>query len=482
MAWHVLREVLHSWSGKVAIALLLIQLALAVYVVVFTDYAKLSRLYLDENAWIGRYPLHVPPCWAVSKHAQEVELVLDTSSAEPFNITIKRLKKYTVYNITWIGELKYEGDAPPSDTLMLLVVNRSGTLRGFKLGLVIERPDGLRIPLLYRVPVPQESVVVIGVDRETPQLLSTVQPESPLYKVIMDSVASVFEAGNATRMKLVEMGLGQILWIGRDFEPVRGVYKIKLSVFFVAKGEADLQHDMHVYFVLRTLGNCYGLMGTDSVGRPIELGILVGLPWSFVISIYVSFLSVMIGGLYGIAAGLARGWKGELLMRIVDVVYSIPILPILIVVIMATKSYSIWLIMTVMIAFLWSMPVVVVRSMTLQIREQPYIETAKAIGVGTLRIIFRYVLPQVMPYLVTLMVLGIPDPILTEAALAFLGLSDPTVPTWGKMLEWAWNEHAVINGWWWSFIFPGLALTVFCATFLLLGRALEPIVAPKIRR
>jgi len=55
------------------------------------------------------------------------------------------------------------------------------------------------------------------------------------------------------------------------------------------------------------------------------------------------------------------------------------------------------------------------------------------------------------------------------------------VPTWGKMLEWAWKEHAVLNGWWWSFLFPGLALTVFCATFLMLGRALEPIVTPKLK-
>jgi len=481
----VLKEIWRSWTGKIAIILLIIQLCLAVWIVVSTDYETLSRKYLDETAWLGEYPRAVPPCWAVSQHADVIEFELNTSTMSPKMVEKKQVGRYTKCVIEWNYQFEYRGNALPSDTLLLLIVKRSPDLKAYKLEVKLTRPDNSTVTILAKTPIIRDYVVVAGVGGAKggpkPIALNTLPPDDPIHRSIVDSIATLI----GDEKLITELGPGKLLWANREGKALPGIYEIKIVASFYVKGQLPSNNSLSrytsIYVGIRTLGNCYGLMGTDSVGRPIELGILVGLPWSFIISFYVTFLTTMIGGFYGILAGFTSGWRAELLMRIADTVYSLPLLPILIVVVMVTRSYSIWLILTTMVALLWVGPVVVVRSMALQIKSQPYIEAAKAIGASNVRILFRYVLPQILPYLVALMVLGIPDPIIAEAALAFLGLSDPTVPTWGKMLEWAWKEHAVLNGWWWSFLFPGLALTMFCTTFLMLGRALEPIVTPKLK-
>ena len=484
----VLIEIWGSWTGRIAIILLIAQFLLAVWVVAFTDYQTLSKKYLDETAWLGKHPRAVPPCWAVPHRADTVKVELKTSTIEPKIVEKKQVGRYVRYVVEWSYQFEYRGDALPSDTLLLLAVKRSPDLRVYKLEVKLVRPDNSTITILAKTPVIEEHTVIVGIGgvevEPKPVALNTLPPDSPVYRSIMNSIAGLIES----KELIVELGPGKLLWADRRGKALPGVYEVKMIASFYVRGQlvdsnilSKLPEYTDVHIIMQILGNCYGLMGTDSVGRPIELGILVGLPWSFVISFYVTFLTTMIGGFYGILAGFASGRRAELLMRIADIVYSLPLLPILIMVVMVTRSYSIWLILTTMVALLWVGPVVVVRSMALQIKNQPYIEAARAIGASNVRILFRYVLPQILPFLVALMVLGIPDPIIAEAALAFLGLSDPTIPTWGKMLEWAWKEHAVLNGWWWSFLFPGLALTVFCTTFLMLGRALEPIVTPKLK-
>ncbi len=475
----VVREVWRTWSGKFSIILLIIMGVGAIAVVLGTPYTKLSREYLLEPTAWATYPKAVPPCWAVPKKAQVIRVEVNTSHVKPV-VRVKSYGPYTMYNVTWRYSFTYKGQAPPSDTLAKMVVYKSKKLLAYRLYVMLVRPDGSVLHFAKELPVVKPVTVILGLPSAqgiTWVSLSSLPINSAVYQSLVASLSKYMK-----KDVLAQLGLGTAIWCGRGGRVLRGRYTLVVTAVFYVQGKArNLASLTHIYFAAKTLPNCYGLMGTDSVGRPVELGILLGLPWSFVISFYVTFLSAIIGGVYGVLAGYVSGWKSEALMRIVDVVNSLPFLPILIVAIMALKSYSIWLIMSIMVALLWAPPVIVIRSMALQIKEQPYVEAARALGASTPRILLRYIMPQVFPYLVAIMVLSIPDAIIAEAALAFLGLSDPTVPTWGKMLEFAWNEHAVINGWWWSFLFPGLALTVYCAAFLMLGRALEPIVSPRIR-
>ena len=294
-------------------------------------------------------------------------------------------------------------------------------------------------------------------------------------------------------------GAGKLIFLEKapdgGLQVVPGDYKIVIEVLYVVPSQYVLQNGQYnedyakannasLYlsdfkFIIKS--NCFGFFGTDDKGRPVGLGLLFGIPYAFVLGFLVTFSSTFIGAFYGSAAGYWKDIRGEALMRVVDVVNSLPFLPILIAISVAMGgSLSLWWLAALMIVLFWAGPVIVVRSMALQISEQIYVEAAKAVGASTWRILFKHIFPQIFPYTVAIAVLSMPGVIIAEASLSVLGLGDPTAPTWGKMLNGAYEANAVITGMWWYYIFPGLALVVFSATFLLIGRALEPLVAPKL--
>ncbi|HIC99687.1 MAG TPA: hypothetical protein EYP08_08775, partial [Pyrodictiaceae archaeon] len=292
----VLKEIWRSWTGKIAIILLIIQLCLAVWIVVSTDYETLSRKYLDETAWLGEYPRAVPPCWAVSQHADVIEFELNTSTMSPKMVEKKQVGRYTKCVIEWNYQFEYRGNALPSDTLLLLIVKRAPDLKAYKLEVKITRPDNSTVTILAKTPIIRDYVVVAGVGGAKggpkPIALNTLPPDDPIHRSIVDSIATLI----GDEKLITELGPGKLLWANREGKALPGIYEIKIVASFYVKGQLPSNNSLSrytsIYVGIRTLGNCYGLMGTDSVGRPIELGILVGLPWSFIISFYVTFLAL----------------------------------------------------------------------------------------------------------------------------------------------------------------------------------------------
>ena len=122
------------------------------------------------------------------------------------------------------------------------------------------------------------------------------------------------------------------------------------------------------------------------------------------------------------------------------------------------------------------------RSIALQLKESAFVEAARAIGASRKRIIVVHIIPNIVPYTVAALALGIPDAILTEAALSFLGLGDPSLPTWGAILNQAQSGGALGSGMWWWFIPPGLAIAVVSMAFVFIGYAVDEIVNPRLRR
>ncbi len=133
-------------------------------------------------------------------------------------------------------------------------------------------------------------------------------------------------------------------------------------------------------------------------------------------------------------------------------------------------------------AFGWVGLVFTVRSMALQLRESLYVEAARALGATDRRIILKYIFPQVLPYTFASIALGVPGAILAEAGLSFLGLGDPSVVTWGKLLHDAQQANAVLNNAWWWVVPPGLAIALVGMSFVFLGYTLDAILNPRLRR
>ena len=185
----------------------------------------------------------------------------------------------------------------------------------------------------------------------------------------------------------------------------------------------------------------------------------------------------------GLIAGFLGRVVDEVLMRFTDMMLVIPVLPLLIVLVAVLGQNLLNII--IVIGFLgWMGFARIVRSQVLSIRERPFVEAAKASGAGPGRIILKHVFPNIVSLTYVNLALSVPGAILTESALAFLGLSDPTLVSWGRMFFIVNSSGALAHfppTWWWV-LPPGLGIALVSLSFILIGYALDDIFNPRLRQ
>jgi peptide/nickel transport system permease protein len=261
---------------------------------------------------------------------------------------------------------------------------------------------------------------------------------------------------------------------------LKGQYSLSFVFLLRIKPQDVDKYNISITPIRARVLGAYGLLGTDSYRRDLWSAITYGVRWALLIGLITAFAAVMIGVIYGMVSGYSGGFTDVVMQRIAQVIYSLPVLPLLIL-LAYLVSRSIWILIALLIFFGWVGLQFTVRSMVLQIREQPYIEAARALGASHTRILFRYIFPQLLPYAFASMALSVPGAILTEAGISFLGLGDPELVTWGKILEEAHANNAVLaNAWWWV-IPPGLMIAITALTFVMIGMAIEKIIEPRLR-
>ena len=157
-----------------------------------------------------------------------------------------------------------------------------------------------------------------------------------------------------------------------------------------------------------------------------------------------------------------------------------PVLPFLIVV-SAIYKPSIYTLISIICLLFWTGPYKPVYSMALQIKEETFVEAARALGSSRLRIIFRHVVPILLPYSFAVMALSIPGVIVYEASVSLLGLGDSSIVTWGQILQAALSQGAVINNLWWWVVPPGLMIALMGMSFAFIGSAMDRILHPKLK-
>src|ERR687895_537563 len=223
------------------------------------------------------------------------------------------------------------------------------------------------------------------------------------------------------------------------------------------------------------------LLGTDDRGKDVFSALVYGSRVSLTVGFSSAGIAILIGSLIGLVAGYARGWIGSLLMRVTDFFLVIPDLALMIVLV-AIIGPSLGTIILVIGILGWTGTARLVRAQTLSVRERKYVLRAKAVGASDFHILRRHILPAVLPLMLANMVLVISIAILDESSLAFLGLGDPTVISWGQMLNFAFERGAVSAGAWWALLAPGFAIVWVVLGTTLLGTALEDAVNPRLKR
>ncbi|RVX46847.1 peptide/nickel transport system permease protein [Nonomuraea polychroma] len=220
--------------------------------------------------------------------------------------------------------------------------------------------------------------------------------------------------------------------------------------------------------------------GTDESRRSILLMVWWGSRTSLLIGFLAALLSVVIGLVVGVAAGHFRGWLGGVLMRITDWFLVLPSLVTALVLAAILGGSTFTIIMAIGITT-WPATARLIRAQTLAVEARPYIERSKALGAGHWHITTRHVLPNVAPLLLASTTLEVASAIVTESTLAFLGAS-ANKTSWGTMLRHSYDFGAANNGAWWYITIPGLAILAVVMAFTLVGRALEAVLNPRLRR
>lgn len=221
-------------------------------------------------------------------------------------------------------------------------------------------------------------------------------------------------------------------------------------------------------------------LGTDDNGRSVLTLLIFGAQTPLLVGFTATIISMVIGTVVGIAAGLFDGWIGVILFRLTEWFLVIPFLPLALV--LATLlGGSLFSIIVVIGVTGWASTAILIRAQTLSVRERPFMERAQILGAGRWRLMTNHIFPNVLPLVFANTTLTVAGSILAETTLSFLGFGDPTAISWGTMLNSAFDSGAVSLSAWWFLLPPGICVVLVVLAFTQVGQALEDIVNPRLK-
>jgi peptide/nickel transport system permease protein len=445
------REFSKSKIGLVGIGILVLLFAMSA-VAVFTIPIESFKEWNDPASWLT-FPKSALPAWVnyfLSEKMPE-HMILQNPQVGSQNVG-------EIFLTTNIFDVDYNYDKFPSDFIYEYTAKYTGSPL---LQIWVMRPDGKELELI---------------STSLPQSKTEISYHGFIFSTD-DSMIKNLRKNKDSFMFPIDLLLAQdIVFSKTDKNQVSsGHYSFKVNLYSV-KSKPSLEPSK---FILG--GKVYGLMGTDELRRNLTVGLLWGTPLALFIGITVAIGSVVIGLIYGVFAGYKGKKTDESLMRFNDVIYAMPALPLLII-LAITIGNSIFLIVGFLVIFGWVGTAKISRSMALQIKTLQYVEAAKIMGQKDSKIIFKHILPQLLPFAFATVAISVPAAITTEAGLSFLGLGDPTFPTWGQILHDANTYGAAARGLWWWILPPGIMIAVTGLAFVFIGHAMDVIVNPRLKR
>lgn len=395
-----------------------------------------------EEIW-GRNPRNVPPTWynvfRKDKLVESLDLTIDNEE-----VTVEERSTEGGTRITTTTfPFDYSYSTFPQDIVFY-----------FKSSYTAKQP----YVSIYLI-TPDEREIKIGNFGLSPSLTYPLSQDAKLKKKlggISPEIGLFIQEGDESR------------------QVVQGNYKFLVeTINFEEKSSVDVE------FVMQ--GQVFGLAGTDHMRRDLMLPLLWGMPVALVFGLLaavgtsvLTMIIAAIGTWYG-------GWVDGVIQRLTEINMVLPFLPILIMV-GTFYSRSLWTILGVTIALsIFTGGIKSYRATFIQIKESTYIEAAKAYGAKDTRIIFKYLIPRIIPLLLPALISSVPSYVFLEASLALLGVGDPVIPTWGKIINEAYENAALYRGWYYWIMEPAVLLMVTGLAFAMLGFALDRLFNPRLR-
>jgi peptide/nickel transport system permease protein len=220
-------------------------------------------------------------------------------------------------------------------------------------------------------------------------------------------------------------------------------------------------------------------LGTTTFGKDVLSQFLAGARPTFIVGFFGGIGTGVVGFLVGLTSGYFGGRVDELLMRLTDLTFALPFLPMALLVLTFVQP-TIVLITAVIVAFFWKMPARVIRSEVMTVRERTFVKSARAAGAGHGRTMFLHVAPNVVGVGFLYTAYAVSWAIAGQASLAFLGFGDPTATSWGRMLQQVFESGGMREAWWWV-LPPAIGIAAVTTSVFLVGRAFEEVVNPELR-
>jgi peptide/nickel transport system permease protein len=439
-----LKEIRQYPSAIVGLTIIAILIGLALYTIITIPYSEAIRLWRGgEEVW-GETPRLASPAWFnyFSQHQRSESFVLDSRDPEQATKTVEVFGPDSA-EVTIRYTFDYPYDEFHQDlTIFFQAQYASKTPHA---SLTWFTPDGREIRM-GQFAIRRSETYRLSLDERLQRRLGGVPPQRGLF--------ADPEAESPT--------------------PLPGTYTLQIRAQLF-EDDSDVDARFVAY------GTLYGLAGTDHRRRDLTVALLWGIPIALSFGLLAA-LGTTITTMFIAAFGVwFSGWVDQTIQRITEVNMILPFLPILIMV-GTFQSRSIWVLLGWVIALsIFGGAIKNYRAIFMQVREAPYIEAAKAYGAGNMRIIVRYLVPRIIPVMIPSLVTAIPAYVFLEASLAVLGLGDPVLPTWGKVINEAYTNGALHNAQYYWVVQPAVLLMSAGLGFALLGFALDRIFNPKLR-
>lgn len=454
-----LKELKYYPSAVVGVFIIALLIGMAIYAVIAIPYHEATTLWRGSGETWYRNPKNAPPAWVNYFRSKKLPETIDLDSRqENPNIQREETPLSQGKQITYTFHFDYTADEFPDDIVLYLYPTYAEK-QPFATG-EWYTPDGRKVRL-GNFAINQGYSFRFTQDKDLARRLKRLlKRELPAEEGLFIDPQSLPEDPEASIT---------------NETPLKGQYTLKLTITTFGDSD-DVDAELIVY------GKVYGIGGTDHLRRDLKIGLLWGAP----VAMAFGLISALVIGLATMIIAAIGVWYGgavdDVIQRLTEINMVLPFLPILIMVGIFI-SRSLWVIMLVTIALsIFGSGIKSYRAMFLQLRAAPYIEAAQAYGASNARIIFLYLIPRILPMLIPGFISAIPGFVFLEASLAVLGIGDPVLPTWGKIIQDAQSNAALYKGYYYWILEPSALLMVTGLGFALLGFALDRVFNPRLRQ